>query len=921
MTFLPRSTIRIEVEEISEGPLYKDAELQIVLHGYKMLGYGHRAMNMSTPARSRRDTGYFNFCNICGAPLDADYFDVVQLSACACERRPGSRAGAPRAAFAVLRRAALFRPVRRAGRTDSRQVLSETPGYEWVILCNNQPRAPYLPTSLILSAWGLNAFPVNLRLEEGCVVRFVVRQGHASARRRRSITLSQVGGRLMGRSWYNAELRRRARAPVRDGHAMYLSTGASTEAGLGKADGCAANAVLKGTLCGFDSTNSKSVTAVYVPASAPTTDPVTILVWIHGDIIPCGDEGNDAISYVKSSTFPLARQISESKLPYVLAVPSMKWNSGRNKESHALGSPKTMNAFVEEVRTGLTNAGWANAPALGRLILAGHSRAYVVLNALAGAVADPQSSLGALGKLTDVWLVDTTYGKKNAKFHCGKWIAWADRARQGAELRLAARAVSQGERHGGRGRVHTRRRAQGPAPQRPGRQLPFALQSAARPGACAARRQQARQGAIQSAALTAMYVPTTRGFEERRLPPAFTPADYRWGTAADRESHGLGQTPPPQVTAGEFGKALASIDPPAVVTTLLRLSKTFMDIAATLDKRYVYLWHPTENRHRRLVTSDNGIVTTGDFAGRRVLDVKKNPAGSWFQPFEDPDNTGYYDVIWIEKPGQREIGSWIEIIAHEATHACHLATRTSAMPAKLADFVKASIAEEIETRRIEALVLKEIGKTTAGKRELAGFVPSTGSTDAHEVERDFFPSQLRRTYLEHFVLSKLARDAIKREQFERPGPQGEGCRGRSPALQSVAVSQILVGLRQVALLATGDPLPLGATARDPRIELRCLPAREGNPRARACQCVFWRALALHAATGEERRFDDEAAVTRREAMTEGPNHVLARVSSPGPGRVALRSGTLCTQDDVKGRVEAALLLRQRQQDARRLQLS
>jgi hypothetical protein len=40
MTFLPRSTIRIEVEEISEGPLYAGAELQIVLHGYKVLGYG-----------------------------------------------------------------------------------------------------------------------------------------------------------------------------------------------------------------------------------------------------------------------------------------------------------------------------------------------------------------------------------------------------------------------------------------------------------------------------------------------------------------------------------------------------------------------------------------------------------------------------------------------------------------------------------------------------------------------------------------------------------------------------------------------------------------------------------------------------------------------------------------------------------------
>jgi len=48
--FLPRSTIRIEVEEISEGPIYGHddpatrqrigAELYIVLHGYKMLGHG-----------------------------------------------------------------------------------------------------------------------------------------------------------------------------------------------------------------------------------------------------------------------------------------------------------------------------------------------------------------------------------------------------------------------------------------------------------------------------------------------------------------------------------------------------------------------------------------------------------------------------------------------------------------------------------------------------------------------------------------------------------------------------------------------------------------------------------------------------------------------------------------------------------------
>jgi hypothetical protein len=40
MVFVPRSTIRIAIEEISAGPLYKGAELFIVLHGYKKLGYG-----------------------------------------------------------------------------------------------------------------------------------------------------------------------------------------------------------------------------------------------------------------------------------------------------------------------------------------------------------------------------------------------------------------------------------------------------------------------------------------------------------------------------------------------------------------------------------------------------------------------------------------------------------------------------------------------------------------------------------------------------------------------------------------------------------------------------------------------------------------------------------------------------------------
>lgn len=36
--FVPRSTIRIEVEELSDGPLFRGGTLYLVLHGYKRLG-------------------------------------------------------------------------------------------------------------------------------------------------------------------------------------------------------------------------------------------------------------------------------------------------------------------------------------------------------------------------------------------------------------------------------------------------------------------------------------------------------------------------------------------------------------------------------------------------------------------------------------------------------------------------------------------------------------------------------------------------------------------------------------------------------------------------------------------------------------------------------------------------------------------
>jgi hypothetical protein len=158
-------------------------------------------MNMSHTCNSPRDVGYLNVCQICGVPLDAGYFDVAGIKAAP---QVGEEVEVARYELHDQYCGALLYFAQYAEQQEPAniQVISKTPGYEWVILSNNQPRAPYLPTSLILNPWGYNAFPIHLRLEEGCLLRFVVRKVVPPADET-EVTLQQVGGRLLGRSWYN----------------------------------------------------------------------------------------------------------------------------------------------------------------------------------------------------------------------------------------------------------------------------------------------------------------------------------------------------------------------------------------------------------------------------------------------------------------------------------------------------------------------------------------------------------------------------------------------------------------------------------------------------------------------------------------------------------------------------------------------
>ena len=207
---------------------------------------------------------------------------------------------------------------------------------------------------------------------------------------------------------------------------------------------------IKGQLFRLDSKEGGSATGVFVPPAVMTTAPFTVLLWMHGlsrrrkkdaackdatfaakpDCFPviCGN-ADDAFKHLEDTTFSLMKLVEDSGRPVILVVPSMRWSG----DSHKLGVPKQMNAFLKEVEKSLEEArawfekkglkGWAANSVIGELILAGHSKAYVVLDSLACRVDDAESSQEALGKLKAVWSLDTMYGQGSCA--SAKWVAWA----------------------------------------------------------------------------------------------------------------------------------------------------------------------------------------------------------------------------------------------------------------------------------------------------------------------------------------------------------------------------------------------------------------------------------------------------------------------------------------------------------------
>lgn len=138
-----------------------------------------------------------NWCPNCRLPLDSRYFDA---SGVAAVPEPGRQVTLARFELPPQYEGVLEYFSQYTDRKDASQI--ETPGIEWLILSNRQPLDPYLSLEHIVNPWGIGGFPIALRVGGGTVLEFAVR-------RRAGATidgnLTKVGGRLVGRYWYNTD--------------------------------------------------------------------------------------------------------------------------------------------------------------------------------------------------------------------------------------------------------------------------------------------------------------------------------------------------------------------------------------------------------------------------------------------------------------------------------------------------------------------------------------------------------------------------------------------------------------------------------------------------------------------------------------------------------------------------------------------
>lgn len=140
-------------------------------------------------------------CAACGIPADAEYFDESSVTDAPALGRLVVLATftlAPQYC-GVLQYFSQFTDA-----FERNHGAIQTQGLVWQLRVNGRPLYPYVQLRHILNPWGFGSFPVAIRLDESATVEFVVRRVEsAPPGTPPDQQIAQVGGRIVGRSWYN----------------------------------------------------------------------------------------------------------------------------------------------------------------------------------------------------------------------------------------------------------------------------------------------------------------------------------------------------------------------------------------------------------------------------------------------------------------------------------------------------------------------------------------------------------------------------------------------------------------------------------------------------------------------------------------------------------------------------------------------
>lgn len=147
--------------------------------------------------------------DICGIPLDAEYFDTQGFLKEAELPRKGERAVLT--SFQIHQQYCgvleSFTQFTDLFVCDNTKV--DTPGLEWIILRNGQPLFPYNKIESVVNPWGYAYHSFLIRLDEHSKLEFVVHNvdfENFLFDRDDTVTensICKIGGRLIGRYWYN----------------------------------------------------------------------------------------------------------------------------------------------------------------------------------------------------------------------------------------------------------------------------------------------------------------------------------------------------------------------------------------------------------------------------------------------------------------------------------------------------------------------------------------------------------------------------------------------------------------------------------------------------------------------------------------------------------------------------------------------